>query len=166
MGDRQQKQTHKNRPRNGACLTHAPHCHGDRPSWPAQPGALKAQEAGGAWPAQGHPASGSVRKPSRPPRRRSEALPDSPTPGLKNLQPHLRPIVLAENLGQGHSGREGIISASAPLNISRLQPRQVTREPAGPPRPGAGPAPAGEVDGWAAAGVVGCRAPAGGQQLP
>lgn len=99
-----------------------------------------------------------VSEKAQPPSLHAAGLRPSPTPGLKSLQPHLRPIVLAENLGQGHGGGEGIISASAPLNTSRLQPRQVTREPAGPPRPGAGPGPAGEVDGRAAAGVVGRRA--------
>lgn len=78
MGDRQQKQTHKNRPRNGACLTRVPNCHGDRPWWPAQLGALKAQEAGGARPAQGHPTAEWVREKAQPPSKpRAEALPGS-----------------------------------------------------------------------------------------
>lgn len=88
MGDRQQKQTHRNRPRKGACLTHDPNCHGDRPSWPAQLGALEAQEAGGAWPAQGHPAEW-VSERARPP---SPGLRPSPTPRLKNLRPILDPL--------------------------------------------------------------------------
>lgn len=41
--------------------------------------------------------------PAMRPGHQSEAL---PSPRLKNLQPHLRPIVLAENLGQGHWGGE------------------------------------------------------------
>lgn len=98
-GGRQRKDTHRNRPRNGTCSTQLPG--GRRSRWLAQRGGLPEASS----------RAGHRESPAVPPGRRAEALPSL---RLKSLQPHLRPIVLAENLGQGHRGEEGILPPLLP----------------------------------------------------
>lgn len=139
LGDRQQTQTHKNKPRNGPCLTQVPNRHGSTapPLLGLPPGPLEAQEGSGLlrdtqW-------SGWVRETSC-----ASRPPVSQFPRLKNLRPHLRPIVLAKNLGQRHWGEVLLL----PGNSEDRSPGR---------SPGIQQAPCGlvqgqcepKVDGWA-----------------
>lgn len=67
-----------------------------------------------------------------PPRLQAPRLRPFPSPGPKNLQPHLRPIVLAGNLGQGHCGGEGTFP---PLLPWKSRDRSPGRSPGKQPAP-------------------------------
>lgn len=91
---------HENQLRSGTCLPQVSSCCRDpdprgRCSWvPMRPR--------GEQSAQGHLVAWGLKKDRPCPQATS--LRPIPSPRLKNLQPHLGPIVLAKNLGQGHGG--------------------------------------------------------------
>lgn len=156
---------HKNRPRNGVCLTQVAKCHGDAAprgqcSWePVRP------KARGGGVCSRTAAEWVSEKAPPPPSHRSEVLPSL---RLKDLQPHLRPIVLAENLGQGHWGGEGMF---LPLFPWKSQDRSPGRSPRNQLASSVwSRASVSWIDGWvgrrAAVGSVRYGTQERGQQLP